>query len=528
MKNKKIFYFIAIFIAIIAVSILLPNKANAATIKEDGEYDVIISSIYEYIYTNGKSTYVVSFDFDEGEEEVLVEDLVKDLDVFAYGRKVLGWKKSFDNSEKPTNITKLSKSDFNYCESGGVKSDKGFLLNPILEEYGPVNSGTSYLVINAFMGSINGKDIEVIKAPTSSFATVDLTKYVPTSTYSEYSFEGWSIDGKSYVKSISAEDFEKVPHDIIEVVGIWKKNTFDSNSSLNFRLDANGGTIDGKSTNLYNWYAPSSMYPVYLLGYTPVKEDSKFLGWNTKADGTGDKVTTLWWEAIRDPKATKYELDEEGFIKLYAVWEKNGEGTNPPPTTPVGKPEVNTEKELSTVVEGTEVEVKVELEKALEEGSKLQIVKVAEEKVAEVKKIEKNLKAVFDINVVSNAGEIIKIEDNKMQIRILLEESLRGYDKYQVVYIKDGKIVEEMPTKIEGNYIVFETTHLSEYGIIANNNEKVEETQKPQTDNKETQGVANKIQNPQTGDNVLVFGIIFVVAVLGLTISTKYNSNKIK
>ena len=126
MKNKKIFYFIAIFIAIIAVSILLPNKANAATIKEDGEYDVIISSIYEYIYTNGKSTYVVSFDFDEGEEEVLVEDLVKDLDVFAYGRKVLGWKKSFDNSEKPTNITKLSKSDFNYCESGGVKSDKGF------------------------------------------------------------------------------------------------------------------------------------------------------------------------------------------------------------------------------------------------------------------------------------------------------------------------------------------------------------------------------------------------------------------
>ena len=135
MKNKKIFYFIAIFIAIIAVSILLPNKANAATIKEDGEYDVIISSIYENIYTNGKSTYVVSFDFDEGEEEVLVEDLVKDLDVFAYGRKVLGWKKSFDNSEKPTNITKLSKSDFNYCESGGVKSDKGFLLNPILSMF---------------------------------------------------------------------------------------------------------------------------------------------------------------------------------------------------------------------------------------------------------------------------------------------------------------------------------------------------------------------------------------------------------
>ena len=59
-----------------------------------------------------------------------------------------------------------------------------------------------------------------------------------------------------------------------------------------------------------------------------------------------------------------------------------------------------------------------------------------------------------------------------MQIRILLEESLRGYDKYQVVYIKDGKIVEEMPTKIEGNYIVFETTHLSEYGIVKKHRKK--------------------------------------------------------
>ena len=351
MKNKKIFYFIAIFIAIIAVSILLPNKANAATIKEDGEYDVIISSIYENIYTNGKSTYVVSFDFDEGEEEVLVEDLVKDLDVFAYGRKVLGWKKSFDNSEKPTNITKLSKSDFNYCESGGVKSDKGFLLNPILEEYGPVNSGTSYLVINAFMGSINGKDIEVIKAPTSSFATVDLTKYVPTSTYSEYSFEGWSIDGKSYVKSISAEDFEKVPHDIIEVVGIWKKNTFDSNSSLNFRLDANGGTIDGETSKLFNFFVPrDSKDPYYLLAHNPKREGYKFTGWNTKADGTGSDVTTLIWGEVRDAESAGLDVDENKFLKLYATWEKTAETVTPAPT-----PEENKGTELSTKVENSEV-----------------------------------------------------------------------------------------------------------------------------------------------------------------------------
>ena len=102
-----------------------------------------------------------------------------------------------------------------------------------------------------------------------------------------------------------------------------------------------------------------------------------------------------------------------------------------------------------------------------------------------------------------------------MQIRILLEESLRGYDKYQVVYIKDGKIVEEMPTKIEGNYIVFETDHLSEYGIIASNNEK-------------TQGAVDKTQNPQTGDNIIIFSVILAIAVIGLTVSIIITKKKSK
>ena len=57
------------------------------------------------------------------------------------------------------------------------------------------------------------------------------------------------------------------------------------------------------------------------------------------------------------------------------------------------------------------------------------------------------------------------------------------------------------------NYIIFETDHLSEYGIIASNNEK-------------TQGAVDKTQNPQTGDNVLAFGIMATVATLGLAVST--------
>ena len=82
----------------------------------------------------------------------------------------------------------------------------------------PTNSGTYYLVINSFWGNINGKDIEVVKNASSSFGTVDLTKYVPT--YDNMKFMGWSIDGEKFVTSISAEDFKKAGKDVVEVIGI--------------------------------------------------------------------------------------------------------------------------------------------------------------------------------------------------------------------------------------------------------------------------------------------------------------------
>ena len=226
------------------------------------------------------------------------------------------------------------------------------------------------------------------------------------------------------------------------VYGAFLSNSVEnaySGYSINF--NANGGTIDGKTVKEYGYVAPNSGYPIYFNKLVPERSGYKFLGWNTKADGTGKNLTGLYWAEWNKDRWNEgdwYELDGKK-LTLYATWEKTADTPKPPVTNKV--------EELSTKVEGTEVEVKVELEKALEEGSKLQIVKVAEEKVTEVKKLEENLKAVFDINVVSNAGDIIKIEDNKMQIRMLLEENLRGYDKYQVVYIKDGKIVEEKPTK---------------------------------------------------------------------------------
>ena len=486
---------------------------------------------------NGETMAQVTLKLEEG-QKVNVNDVFKEkgFNVFYEGKKFLNWKK-YSETEPSEEVETLTTTDFGqvklgYGENAKTVENAVVLMANFDYEGGYESDDYYYISLNPCKGKINDngtlKSIVNIIIPKSEFTTVDLTKYVPTGA-DGYTFTGWYIGesgkglGYEYKEEITKTDFKE---NYLYVYGAFLSNSVENAySGYSISFNANGGTIDGKTVKEYGYVAPNSGYPIYFEKLIPKREGYKFIGWNTKADGSGKNLTGLYWpewDENRWGEGDWYEVTGRKMT-LYATWEKTAETVTPAPT-----PEENKVTELSTKVENSEVEVKVELEKAVEKGSKLQIVKVAEEKVAEVKKIEKNLKAVFDINVVSNAGEIIKIEDNKMQIRILLEESLRGYDKYQVVYIKDGKIVEEMPTKIEGNYIVFETTHLSEYGIVANNNEKVEEAQKPQTDNKETQEEANKTQNPQTGDNVVVFGIIFVVAVLGLTISTiisKKNKN---
>ena len=70
---------------------------------------------------------------------------------------------------------------------------------------------------------------------------------------------------------------------------------------------------------------------------------------------------------------------------------------------------------------------------------------------------------------------------------------------------------------VEDGYIVFETSHLSQYGIIAT---KVEE---------KTEQTKNETNNPKTGDNIAVYISVFAVAVAGITatmIIKKRNLNK--
>ena len=110
---------------------------------------------------------------------------------------------------------------------------------------------------------------------------------------------------------------------------------------------------------------------------------------------------------------------------------------------------------------------------------------------------DKNVKYLVDINVLEN-GQIIKISDTKMKIKIALPENLKGYKKYNIVYILNDNINETIPATIEDGYIVFEVSHLSQYGIVA--------TEKSSNTN---------IENPKTGDNIVLYLATSILSIVG-------------
>ena len=186
-------------------------------------------------------------------------------------------------------------------------------------------------------------------------------------------------------------------------------------------------------------------------------------------------------------------------VTLYASWTKtSGEPENP------GK---DTVKEIQST---GETKAKIEFATEVSKDYKLDI------KSIEVKKelADKNVKFIADINVLDGNSNVVNISNTKMKIRIALPDDLKGYNKYEVAYILNGEIKETMPAAVENGYIVFETSHLSQYGIIATN-------------------TVNETKSPQTGDNsslTLWFSIMLISggAVIGTTVVSKKKRCSVK
>ena len=472
MKLKK-----TLFMMLIAVfSILGITTVNAATITDDGKYTLILTSSEEDVSIDGKSEKVIRFNVAEGETTVKLSDLTKEIVLFN-GKTEFAYWGSFTGEKVSDDI---AITDFKWSgDLGGEPYTNGLTLYAKFSDKVLQGTGTYYLTLDSFAGKVNGQSIMKLTSKSTEFKTVDLTKYIPVRE--GFTFNGWELDGK-IVTSIDSSYFAN--RDCITITATYTQDTFNGDGIV-LKLNANGGKINGKESNSYDYIGGSnSGTTMSLLPYTPVREGYTFNGWNTKKDGSGENYNYVYWRFWDIDEKTDKEFEKDTKIKeengyeryknitLYATWTKNNEIKN-----------------------NGDVKASVTFEKEFDNDYVLDIKKVEVSKNLS----DKNVKYIVDINVLEN-GEIVKINDTKMKIRIALPEELKGYKKYEVVYILDNEIKETIPAIIEDGYIVFETSHLSEYGVVA--------TEKNANTN---------VENPKTGDNIALYIVTSIVSMIGIT-----------
>lgn len=507
MKIKKSLIFLTIILAGICLFIF-SNKVNAATISDDGKYSLVLTANEDEGCFDGEYVKLVRFNIAEGETTVKLSELTKGIVPFNGKTEFSHWEMAENTkASEELEIANFTGSGNFYTSTGEeVKYTNALMLNAKFSDKELKDSGKYYVSIDAFGGTINGKAKITLESKAEEFKTIDLTKYTPVRK--GYTFKGWDLDGK-IVTSINSSAFAKDA--AINLTATYTQDTFDGTDRV-LILNANGGTIDGKASNKYDYLGGgNSGTAMSLLPYIPVREGYTFNGWNSKKDGSGKNFKYIYWR--RWDKDDKDDLNRDTIIKntlgaeyyqnvtLYASWTKNS-----------GEPEQLAEETVKEIQSTGKTKGKIEFAKEVSKDYKLDI------KPVEVKKdlANKNVKYVVDINVLEN-GEVVKISNTKMKIKIALPEDLKGFNKYEVVYISNDEIKETIPATLEDGYIVFETSHLSQYGIVATNvEEKTEQTK-------------NETNNPKTGDNIVMYISVFVVAVAGITatmVAKKRNINK--
>lgn len=485
--------------------------ANAAEIKDDGKYTLILNCGLNGPdgKIDGDYSKMIKFDVADGDTTVSLSELTAGVLPFNGRTQFAYWATDWTGETKVTENMPLS--DFNsegtfYLEREPVEYSNGLTIYATFSEEALKGTGTYYLTLDGLGGKVNGKYEMTLTSSSNDFQTVDLTQYVPVRE--DFTFVGWALNGE-FVTEISADCFKE--SDAVKVLATYTKNTFD-NDGIVLTLNANGGTLDGKESDKYNYIGGrDSGAEMSLLPYVPVREGYTFNGWNTKSDGSGDNYKYVYWRIWDNNEETNKEFDKDtlitesnGYVRyknvtLYASWTKtSGEPENP------GK---DTVKEIQST---GDIKAKIEFATEVSKDYKLDI------KSIEVKKelADKNVKFIADINVLDGNSNVVNISNTKMKIRIALPDDLKGYNKYEIVYISNGEIKETIPAAVENGYIVFETNHLSQYGIIATN-------------------TVNETKSPQTGDNsslALWFSIMLISggAVIGTTVVSKKKRCSVK
>lgn len=504
---------IMLLVAVFSISGII--CVNAATIKNDGKYSLVLQcgGISEGTI-DGETSKIIEFDVADGEDSVSIAELTKGIVPFDGEHEFSHWSTDFSDTSKADDeipISKFNSSGNVYLNDGTeVEFNNGFSLYGVFSDKPLKGTGTYYLNLDAFGGTVKDKSVYQITSKSNEFKTVDLTKYEPERK--GCTFKGWDLNGK-YVNTITAAEFAE--KDSVTVTATYVSNTFDE-KYISVILNANGGTIEGKESAKYNYLGGgNSGTTMSLLPYVPTRSGYTFNGWNSKKDGKGKNCKYLYWREWDKDRNSEFERDglitEDGGyeryhnLTLYATWTKDASA--PDDTVKV--------IESSDGIKGS-----IEFADGIDSNCKLIINNVDVNKDL----ADKNVKFIADIKVLKD-NEIVHISGTKMKIRIALPEELKGYNTYSVVYILNDEIKETIPATLQDGYIVFETTHLSEYGIIAtntnstpgnsedNSNKNADKKTKAENDKSTSKATNTKSTSPKTGSEgmlILLFAILLI------------------
>ena len=516
---------IMLLVAVFSISGII--CVNAATIKDDGKYSLVLQcgGISEGTI-DGETSKIVKFDVADGEDSVSIAELTKGIVPFDGEHEFSHWNTDFSDTSKADDeipISKFSRSGNVYLNNGTeVEFNNGFFLYGVFSDKPLKGTGTYYLNLDAFGGTVKDKSVYQITSKSDEFKTVDLSNYVPTRK--GCNFIGWDLNGK-YVNKITAADF--ADRDSVTVIATYTTNEGFDDSKIHVTLDANGGTIDGKKSAKYNYLGGgNSGTSMSLLPYVPVRNGYTFNGWNAKKDGSGKNYKYLYWrewdkENWDNDRESEFERDgliteDSGYerylnLTLYATWTKDA----------------STPDDTVKVIESNDgIKGSIEFAEGIDSNYKLIINNVDVNKDL----ADKNVKFIADINVLKD-NENVQISGTKMKIRIALPEELKGYNTYSVVYILNNEIKETIPATLQDGYIVFETTHLSEYGIVAtntnstpgnsedNSNKNDGKQTKAENDKSTSNATDTKSTSPKTGSEGMLILLLAILLISGGTVT---------
>lgn len=132
---------------------------------------------------------------------------------------------------------------------------------------------------------------------------------------------------------------------------------------------------------------------------------------------------------------------------------------------------------------------------------------LTEENIADIENEVKDSKFtnLYEISIFDSNNVIVPMENGKFTIKLKLTDEMKKFNSFKVVYLDDQyELVDILSANVDGDYLVFETTHLSKYGVLGYN-----------------------VENPNTGDNILLSILLLSLSVIGLGVCTfrKFSKN---